>query len=167
MSATETDELTAAEATVPFPSVEWFVRLAQLMADNHDHHAKIGEVDCVAQFTVLDPDGEGPDRRYQVTFEEYEVTDVREVGPADLERADFVIETDALVWQEMIEAIVDGNGDAGLEHSLNRLSLPGVPMRVWSVDPLRRDMFFRFNGSLQEYVNACSKFQTTFVLGEG
>jgi hypothetical protein len=160
--------VTATETpTIPFPSTQWFERLGELMVENRERHVKVGTIDCVAQFTVLDPDGEGRDRHFQVAFEEYEVTGVREVAAEETDEADFVIETDAEVWQEMIETIVEGEGDPGLEHSLNRLSLPGVPMRVWSVDPLRRDMFFRFNTSLQEYFNACYRMRTEFVPLDG
>jgi hypothetical protein len=46
---------------------------------------------------------------------------------------------------------------------LNKLSLPGVPMRLWSQDPLARDLFFRYNQSLQEFWNACSAIETVYT----
>jgi hypothetical protein len=152
----------AATMTFDFPSVAWFERLAQLMEQYRARHEHIGPVDCVAQFSVLDPEGEGHDRHFQVAFELYSVIDVREVGEDQIGRADFIMETDTQVWQEMIENIRDNGGRPDLEHSLNRLSLPGVPIRVWADDPLGRDMFFRFNQSFQEYVNASVHVPTRY-----
>jgi hypothetical protein len=36
-------------------------------------------------------------------------------------------------------------------------------MRVVADDPLRRDLFFRYNQSLQEFVNASATFTTAFA----
>jgi hypothetical protein len=33
---------------------------------------------------------------------------------------------------------------------------------VWSEDPLRKDLFFRYNQSLQEFINASAAFRTIF-----
>lgn len=147
---------------VRFPSREWFERLAALMKNNRARQEHLGAIDCVAQFTVLDGGAHGEPWHCQVSFEEYEVRDVRAVGEAEVERADFVLETDLDVWREMIESIALGKGRPDLEHTLNYLSLPGTPIRVWSDDPVRRDMFFRFNQSLQEFVNASAAFATSF-----
>ena len=39
----------------------------------------------------------------------------------------------------------------------------GDPMRVVSDDPLKRDLYFRYNQSLQEFVNASSAFTTVYA----
>jgi hypothetical protein len=150
---------------VAFPSVEWFDVLGKLMEQQRDVHVRTGPIDCVAQFTVFEATPDGASQHFQVTFEEFSVTGVEEVGEQDVDRADFVMETDLETWQEMIENIAVGNGRPDLDHSLNRLSLPGTPIRVWSDDPLRRDLFFRFNQSLQEFVNASSEITTIFPTG--
>ena len=54
---------------------------------------------------------------------------------------------------------------ADLEHTLNYLSLPGTPIRVWSDDPIGRDAFFRFNQTLQEFIENCATFETSFGKG--
>jgi hypothetical protein len=41
-----------------------------------------------------------------------------------------------------------------------------VPIRLWAEDPLDRDMFFRFNGSLQEFMNASVRIPTTYPVEE-
>ena len=152
----------ASTTTFDFPSVEWFGRLAELMEENRVRHEHIGPIDCTAQFSVLDPEGTGRDRYFQVTFELYSAVAVREVDEQGSADADFIMETDTEIWQEMIENVRDNGGKPDLEHSLNRLSLPGVPIRVWAEDPLGRDMFFRFNQSLQEFVNASAQVPTRY-----
>ena len=143
-----------------FPSVEWFQRLAQIMKGNRALHEHLGYIDCVAQFTVLDGGLRGKAWSVQVTFEEFEAIDVRETD--DEARADFKIEATLATWREMIENIANGRGRPDLTHTLNYLSHTGVPIRVWSDDPLRKDLFFRYNQSLQEFVNASAVFRTIF-----
>ncbi|HVW31768.1 MAG TPA: hypothetical protein VHL53_04445 [Acidimicrobiia bacterium] len=147
-----------------FPSVEWFARLGELMEANRAVHEHVGEIDCTCVWTVFDADGQGTDRHFQTTFELYSLTDVQEINEDDRVKAHFILETDVWVWKEMLENIADGGGKPDLEHSLNRLSLPGVPIRLWAEDPLDRDMFFRFNGSLQEFVNESYKIPTKYLV---
>jgi hypothetical protein len=148
--------------SVPFPSLGWFRRLADLMNRNRARHEHLGYVDCVVQFTVTDGPGGRP-WSAQVTFEEFAATDVRVVGPGDEARADFRLETDAATWRAMIESIARGEGRPDLDHTLNRLSHFGTPLRVVSDDVLKTDLYFRYNQSLQEFVNASAAFHTTFV----
>jgi hypothetical protein len=150
------------EDSVAFPSMEWFERLARLMKANRARNEHLGYIDCVAVFSVLDGGLRGKPWSVQVTFEEFEATDVREATPADLARADFTLDATLATWREMIENIARGRGRPDLTHTLNYLSHPGTPIHVWSDDPLRKDMFFRFNQSLQEFVDASASFRTIF-----
>jgi len=154
-------ETTTADA-IAFPSVEWFERLAQLMKANRARNEHLGYIDCAVIFNVLDGGLRGKPWSAQVTFEEFETTDVREATPADLASADFSIDATLATWREMIESIARGRGRPDLTHTLNYLSHTGTPIRVWSDDPLRKDMFFRFNQSLQEFINASGTFRTIF-----
>lgn len=147
---------------IAFPSREWFDQLAQLMKASRAIHEHLGYIDCVAQFTVLDGGVGGKSWSVQVTFEEFDVIDIHEAGPADAGRADFTLEASLATWREMIEVIARGHGRPDLTHTLNHLSHFGTPIRVWSEDPLRKDMFFRYNQSLQEFVNASAAFTTIF-----
>lgn len=146
-----------------FPSVAWFQRLADLMNANRARQEQLGYVDCVAQFTVDDVAADGGAFAVQVTFEEFAAVDVRAATPATLHRADFTIAATLATWRAMIESIAAGGGRPDLEQTLNRLSHLGTPMRVVSDDPLRRDLFFRYNQSLQEFVNASATFVTRFA----
>jgi hypothetical protein len=149
-------------APLPFPSVAWFERLAELMNANRTRQIQLGYVDCVARFTVLKGGSDGRDWSADVTFEEFGATDVREPKPAESARADFALEADLATWREMIESISKGGGRPDLEHTLNRLSHTGTPMHVRFDDVLRGDLYFRFNQSLQEFVNASAQFATSF-----
>lgn len=146
---------------VLFPSLDWFRRLAELMDADRARHEQLGYVDCVAQFTVLD-DG-GKPWRAQVTFEEFAAVDVRSADAGDAARADFILEAPLAVWREMIENIAAGGGRPDLQHTLNYLSHMGAPLMVRSDDPLRRDLYFRYNQSLQEFINASARIRTTFA----
>jgi hypothetical protein len=145
---------------VTFPSIDWFQRLADVMNANRARHEKLGYVDCVAQFTVLDP-GTSP-WNAQVTFEEFSAVDVRQVEAGDEGRADFVLEMPLEQWRSMIDSIAAGEGRPALEQTLNCLSNMGAPLAVRSNDPLRRDLYFRYNQSLQEFINASAAFKTTY-----
>ena len=147
---------------IPFPSLAWFRRLAELMAENRARHEHLGYVDCVAEFSVTDGPGGRP-WGVEVTFEEFAATDVREAAATGVSRADFTIEASLATWREMIESIARGDGRPDLDHTLNRLSHFDAPVRVRSVDVLKRDLYFRYTQSLQEFVNASAAFETTFV----
>ena len=58
-----------------FPSVEWFIRLGELMEENRTVHEHVGEIDCSCVWTVFDADGQGTDRHFQTTFELYSMTE--------------------------------------------------------------------------------------------
>lgn len=141
-----------------FPSLEWFRCLAAIMNADRARHVQLGYVDCVARFTVL---AEGHRDRVQIRFEEFAAVDVREVGP-DAEDADFELEAPLAVWREMIESIAAGGGRPDLAHTLNHLTHMGTPMVLRGDDLLRRDLYFRYNQSLQEFFNASAQFPTLF-----
>jgi hypothetical protein len=138
---------------VPFPSVAWFRRLADHMNAHRARQEHLGYVDCVAEFRVVD----GP--AVQVTFEEFAAVDVRAAEPG---RADFALEASLPTWRAMIESIARGGGRPELTQTLNHLSHRGAPMRLVADDPLQADLYFRYNQSLQEFVNASATFRTVF-----
>jgi hypothetical protein len=148
---------------VAFPSLEWFRELARLMRANRALHEHLGYVDCVARFTISDGGLARNPYSVTITFEEFEATEVRESTAADDAAADFTLEASLATWREMIESIARGKGRPDLTHTLNYLSHTGTPIRVWSDDPLRKDLFFRYNQSLQEFVNASAAMRTVYA----
>jgi hypothetical protein len=149
---------------VPFPSLAWFAKLGERMNADRARHEHLGYVDCVVEFAVRDQNAPGSWLRAQVTFEEFSVVDVRERrGPADAGRADFTLEADLEAWREMIESIARGKGRPALDQTLNYLSHFDSPFRVFAADPLKRDLYFRYNQSLQEFVNASADIVTKFA----
>jgi hypothetical protein len=151
---------TTAAATFTFPSVAWFRQLADLMNGDRTRHEHLGYIDCTACFCVVDG---GPRRSawsVQVTFEEFRAVDVRQVQ--DTAQPDFVLEATLATWRAMIESIAAGHGRPDLRQTLNYLSHMGAPIALRSADPLRRDLYFRYNQSLQEFFNASAGFHTEF-----
>lgn len=147
---------------IAFPSLDWFRRLAGLMNASRARQEQLGYVDCVAGFRVLDGPGGRP-WTAEVTFEEFAATDVREASPEASDRADFVLEATLATWRAMVESIAAGDGRPALDQTLNHLSHMGEPLRLVAGDPLRRDLYFRYNQSLQEFVNASATFPTVFT----
>jgi hypothetical protein len=147
---------------VPFPSLAWFAKLGERMNADRTRHEHLGYVDCVVEFVVRDAYRPGRPHRAQVTFEEFSVVDVREAGPADAGRADFALEADPKAWREMIESVARGKGRPELDQTLNYLSHFESPFRVCAEDPLKRDLYFRYNQSLQEFINASAEIATKF-----
>ncbi len=152
----------APAAAVPFPSLAWFRRLADAMNGSRARQEQLGYVDCTVAFTVVDGPGGSPWSAL-VTFEEFSVTDVRVAGAGDAGRADFALEAELAAWRAMIESVAAGHGRPALEQSLNRLSHMGTPFRLVADDPLKADLYFRYNQSLQEFVNASAAFTTVFA----
>ena len=61
----------------------------------------------------------------------------------------------------MIENIRQ-NGEADLSHTLNVLTMPGIPLQLEAPDQLKADLFFRFNQTFQEFFNGAAAVETEF-----
>jgi hypothetical protein len=150
------------QAALAFPSRAWFARLAELMNLDRARQEQLGYVDCVAQFTVLDGGPAGTPVSFQVTFEEFSAIAVTEHPGRELAGADFALQARLADWRAMIESIAAGGGRPALDQTLNRLSHMGTPFELVADDPLHADYYFRYNQSLQEFVNASARFSTRF-----
>ena len=149
-------------ATIAFPSRAFFAALAQLMNANRARHEQLGYIDCVAVFTVTDGAGDGGARHFRVTFDEFAAVDVSEVDPEEAAAADFALAGTRETWRTMLESIVVGQGRPALNQTLNRLSHMGTPLRLVAADPLKADLYFRYNQSLQEFINAAAALDIDF-----
>lgn len=143
--------------TTDLPTVDWLTRLAEASQEDLAEFRKLGEVDCRFAVNIYDGGPEGSALIVQLRFDGFDVDEIKQITEADLESMDFVIETDRDSWLEMVDNIRAGDGRPDLGHTLNALSMAATPIRVWSSDPLGRDMFFRYNQSLQQFFNNCAR----------
>lgn len=137
-----------------FPSVEWFNAIKDIVNNSPDFR-QLGTIDAVVGVKV-------GNKVYELTFEAFELTNVREAAESDLRDMDFWLEQPYEKWQEMLENIKK-NGAADLSHTLNTIDLSMPEGFARSYDGYRRDAFYRFNQSLQDFFNASSKIDTQFA----
>ena len=137
-----------------FPSVDWFNAIRELVnGDPAFRH--LGTVDAVIGVKV-------GSKIYELTFEAFECTNVREVNENALRDMDFWMEQPWDAWKEMIENIKK-HGHADLTHTLNTIDLSMPEGLARSQDGYRRDAFYRFNQSIQDFFNATAKIDTKFA----
>lgn len=128
-----------------FPSDAWFGRLVAAAYDDPEAFERLGFADLRLAVAVVDGDAT---RRFGIVLDGYDVDYVGEVTD-DLEFApDATVVGPVDVWREMVDNI-DAHGGADNEHTLNRLTLAGVPLSVEAVDPMGRDKFYRYAETLQ------------------
>ncbi len=144
-----------------FPSCGWFQAAAEIMKQDRQRQELLGYIDCVVDFKIVGENGQLIDR-IRVVFEEYDAVEIKSVDDVSSDEVDFVLEASLETWKAMIESIKAGEGQPDLTQSLNYLSHLGTPLALKADDPLRRDMYFRFNQSLQEFFNASAGFETRF-----
>jgi hypothetical protein len=140
-----------------FPSTEWLQAVADL-AMQDERYRKYGRVDALVGIKV-------GDRMFRMTFDVFEISDIREIEFDDLRDLDFYLEMEPERWQTMIESIKENDG-AGLEYTLNTLDLKlpdGLAINAMG-DGYRMDKFFRFNESLQRFFDLSAQIETTFAL---
>ena len=152
------------QAPVAFPSLGWFERLVALMREHRPLYEKLGYVDCKVRFTVLDGGPGGTPWSVRIHFDAFDVLEVKELGAASDKAADadFSIAATLETWRKMIQSISEGGGKPALQQTLNDLNLRSRTLLVDSNDLLTRDLFFRYNQSLQTFINASGALSTVF-----
>ncbi len=143
-----------------FPSTEWFEAVANCMTTDLAAYRKLGSTDRA--MVVKADDGSAETQLYEVIFESFGVKSVQRLSSLeDATPEHFVLESTLAVWCEMVENI-QTNGAADLEHTLNYLTFPDVPMLVSGPDQLEVDAFYRYNESLQRFFDGSSSVATSF-----
>lgn len=128
-----------------FPSDAWFGRLAAVAYDDPETFARLGFAELRLVVEVVD--GDSP-RRFGIVLDGFDVDYAGELTD-DVEFAPDATVTGPIdAWREMVENI-DAHGGADNEHTLNRLTMAGVPLSVVAVDPMGRDKFYRYAETLQ------------------
>jgi hypothetical protein len=143
-----------------FPSKAWFQALQERAAAKPDRFKKLGFADANVGIVVTADNGGAP-AGFVLEFSGYGCKQIATTAqPGDV--ADFVLVGPYGVWKEMIENIRQ-NGEADLQHTLNVLTLPGVPLKLEAGDQLKADLFFRYNQTLQEFFNGAAEVETEFI----
>jgi hypothetical protein len=142
-----------------FPSREWFEEVALRAGEERELFKKLGYLDAKVGIKI-DGNGAGSNG-YLLEFAGYGVESVSEVDdPAPL--ADFTLEGTLGAWTDMVRNIQD-NGEPDLNHTLNRLTLAGVPLKLVAGDQLQADLFFRANQTFQAFFNGAARVPTEFA----
>lgn len=139
-----------------FPSVEWFQQIQKLVNADPEFK-KLGTADAAVGIKISDRE-----EMYLVVFEAFEVVGVKEAKQADLDGADFYLELPYDSWKEMIQNIKT-NGAADLQHTLNTIDLELPEGFARSKDEYRRDLFYRFNQTFQDFFDKSAELDTQFA----
>ncbi len=137
-----------------FPSIEWFQEAADRL-NASDSFERLGNCDAAVGVQV----GE---RCFAITFDAFAITNVAEVpcdAPGDL---DFVLLQSPRAWRAMLENI-KANGGADALYTLNSLDLSHSDGLATGEDYTRRDLFYRYNQTFQEYFDMAAAMETTFA----
>ncbi len=137
-----------------FPSTEWFNAVGQII-NRDEAYRHLGTVDAEVGIDV-------GDKVFKLTFEAYEITGVTEIVRADEDTLDFTLAMPYDNWKEMIQNIKQ-NGRADIHHTLNTLDLALGDEFARARDYYRRDKFYRFNQSFQNFFDASAKIDTQFA----
>lgn len=137
-----------------FPSVEWFDAIREI-TNNDPAFRQLGTIDATVGVKV-------GNKLYELKFEAFECTGVREVSENAMRDMDFWLEQPYDSWKDMLQNIKK-NGHADLSHTLNTIDLNMPEGFARSTDGYRRDAFYRFNQSLQDFFNASAKIDTQFA----
>jgi len=142
-----------------FPSREWFEQVAGQVDQDVDLFKRLGYVDANVGIKI-DGNGAGSSG-YLLEFAGYGVKSVTEV-PDPVPLSDFTIEGSIEAWSDMVRNIQE-HGEPDLNHTLNRLTMAGVPLKVVARDQLRADLFFRLNQTFQSFFNESAGVPTEFA----
>jgi hypothetical protein len=136
-----------------FPSVEWFQAAADLL-NKSDSFKRCGTVDTQMGVQV-------DDQIFEIDFEAFEVTNVSKIDAHRAEQLDFTLVQSGDAWRAMLDDI-KSNGHATHEYTLNSLDLRSDAELAIGKDYNRRDLFYRFNQSIQDYFDMSAKMKTTY-----
>ena len=139
-----------------FPSVEWFKTAADLL-NKSDSFKRLGTCDSEMGVQV-------GNRIFEIDFEAFEVTTIKEIDAARADELDFVLVQSADAWKAMLDDI-KANGRATHDYALNSLDLRSDVEFARGKDYHRRDAFYRFNQTFQEYFDNAAQIPTTFPAG--
>ncbi len=132
-----------------FPSVKWFEAIKDLVNDD-DRLRKLGTCDAVMGVKVQD-------KAFEITFEAFDCTGVREISEADLANTDFYLDASAKDWQEMLDNIKKNGGTPDRQYTLNTIDFLAPDGFAKSDDQSKKDSFYRYGQTFQQFFNASAE----------
>lgn len=136
-----------------FPSVEWFKTAADLL-NKSDSFKRLGTCDTEMGVQV-------GSEIFEIDYEAFEVTTIKKIDSTRAEQLDFVLVQSPDAWKAMLDDI-KLNGRATHDFTLNSLDLRSDVEFARGKDYHRRDAFYRFNQTFQEYFDMTAKIETTY-----
>jgi len=137
-------------STATFPSVEWFQQLAAITVAD-ENYRKLGRLNAVIAFKY-------GDTNISCNFDVLTIHDIKEIPDEELRDVDIVIEMPTDIWDGMLANIRE-HGHAVGEWTLNTLDLrldEEIHKNLME-DGFKADFFFRYNPSLQVFIDNASK----------
>ena len=132
--------------------VAFFDALATEMNAHPEVYEVLGDVDMDLAIVMTDPHG---GFRVRVTFEGITCAGVDEIGDGDERTTSCFLEGPVGEWQAMFDDIV-AHGHATGWWTINSLTLVGDKIAVHGDDPLGVDLFFRFNQTVQSFLDGAA-----------
>lgn len=139
-----------------FPSVEWFKAIQDLV-NGDDRIRKLGTCDAVMGVKVQE-------KAFEITFEAFDCTGVREISEAELANTDFYLDASYETWQEMLENISQSGGKPDRQLTLNTIDFLAPDGFAKSDDQSRKDRFYRYGQTFQQFFNASAEIKTEFAV---
>ena len=138
-----------------FPSVEWFEAVRDVVKRD-GRLRKLGTCDAVMGVKVLD-------QAFEITFEAFDCTGIRKISVGDLANADFYLDAPYATWQEMLADIKE-HGKPDRQHTLNTIDFLDPEGFAKSDDQSKKDSFYRYGQTFQQFFNASSEIETEFTV---
>ena len=140
-----------------FPEPAWFLALGRLMEAEGPLFQRLGFAETRFVIRVMpDIEGNGGETLVGLVIDGYKLASAAVITDLEGFDPDFVICGKRSVWNRMLAEIVEA-GRPSLRHTLSSLALMGEDMWLESTDQLREDKFYRYNQTLQEYLNLASR----------
>ena len=138
-----------------FPDADWFLALGRLMEAEGELFRRLGYAEVRFVVRVTGDDGHAR-RETAVELEGYKLGRAAALEDVAGFDPDFTICASAAVWQRMLDEIARDGRPEG-RHTLSSLALIGEELWLESNDQLREDKYYRYNQTLQEFLNLSGK----------
>ena len=140
-----------------FPEPAWFLALGRLMEAEGPLFQRLGFAETRFVIRVIPyTEGNGGETLVGLIIDGYRLASAALISDLKVFDPDFVICAKRSVWNRMLDEIAE-SGRPSLRHTLSSLALMGEDMWLESSDQLREDKFYRYNQTLQEYLNLASR----------